>query len=264
MKPQVTVFLLGAACIFCLHQNGQSQDLTGEQEPPPSSAAHLVYLNHTDEAKAGDAVFPAKEEVEHLWVGREGMRRDIGDELTVIVRTGENVLYVVDHSRKSYREYPYQPSGGPSEQTGEGEEPGPVPDILRQGIGWLRGTVQATEEEKTIQGYTCRKYVLEISTPYLYKSSEIWTTEDIGVHPEVQAMLRRSAFSAQAAAPGYRRMMQEVEKIKGIVVLEISTMELLGVATRGRTELQSLQRETFSGDLLLLPQGYVKEEAGRP
>ena len=86
---------------------------------------------------------------------------------------------------------------------------------------------------------------------------EIWATEDVKIDYE---LYRNLAFSIMGQTPGIEDMMKEMEKIKGIVVLQEGTMSMMGTDVKSTQELLEVSDKSAPAGTYEVPSGYKKQD----
>ena len=120
--------------------------------------------------------------------------------------------------------------------------------------------VQETAEQKTINNWKCKKYIVTITTGMGTITNEIWATEDLKVDKNVYDQISSRMMSAM---PGLESSMQsmkkEMEKVKGVQVITQSTFLMMGMPQKTTTELIEFKEGKAPADVLSIPAGYTKK-----
>jgi hypothetical protein len=120
--------------------------------------------------------------------------------------------------------------------------------------------VQETSEQKTINGWNCKKYIVKINNAMGTITNEVWATEDLKVDREVYDQLTSRVL---ASMPGLQSSMEamrkEMEKIKGVQVLTVSNVTMMNQSTKSTTELMEFKEKKAPANIFDIPKGYTKQ-----
>lgn len=90
--------------------------------------------------------------------------------------------------------------------------------------------------------------------------TEIWATESLKIDPKLYQKFSSSMFSAM---PGMQQasaqIPQEMQKIKGVQVMSISSNQIMGQTVQSKTELLEFREGQEPANLLAIPAGYKKQ-----
>ena len=87
--------------------------------------------------------------------------------------------------------------------------------------------------------------------------AETWATEDIKIDYE---LYRNLSLSLMGQMTGIEDMLKEMEKIKGIVVLQESTMSMMGTDVKSSQELLEVSDKPAPAGTYTVPEGYNKQK----
>ena len=68
-----------------------------------------VYIKekkHTDAYQVMGQTMPAKDEIIITWMTQDKARINEGKDTSMIIRLDKNAMYIIDHTRKTYKEMP--------------------------------------------------------------------------------------------------------------------------------------------------------------
>ena len=112
---------------------------------------------------------------------------------------------------------------------------------------------------KTVGAWKCRKYLLEMNMGMGgTMNAESWATEDIKLD---YAKVFTAANAMMAAMPGFDKIIQEMKKIKGVVVYQTATTKVMGADVKSSTELLEAGDKSAPAGTYDLPAGYKKVKA---
>jgi hypothetical protein len=197
------------------------------------------------------------EQIHETWITPTKVRSNAGDQSSIF-DAEKNLLVAIDHAKKKYVEIPLDFSGAASaeEQQDLSNLPGFMKKMMKMEI-----KVEPANEQKQIGQWLCRKYLQTMKMTAGSTESEIWASEDIHINTELY-----TKFSAalMASLPGFYKMlkdiMNECEKIKGIVVFERTTSKMMGKHYETTEELLEVKDVDAAADLFAVPAGYKKEK----
>lgn len=67
-----------------------------------------------------------------------------------------------------------------------------------------------------------------------------------------------------AAQPGFEKILQEMKKVKGIVVYNVTTADVMGAKVKTTEELVEIEEKTAPAGAFDLPKDYKKTEGMTP
>lgn len=225
---------------------------------------YMKQKRQTDAIRMMGVEQPAVEVVEETWITPKGVRSD-NPEMSTIMLPDEKKIIMIDHQRKTYVEQSTDLAkmmeGMPKDE-GAGDHA--AMHHMMQQMTKMDASVTDTGEEKVISGWKSRKYLLTMNTMMGKNTTEIWATEDLKIDKKLYDQLMTKMFSGM---PGMQASMetiqQEMEKIKGVHVLSIFTMNIMNQTQKTRTELLEFKAADAPKDLFAVPAGYRKESPDR-
>jgi len=222
----------------------------------------IKQVTHTDSFKVMSQVQPAKDDTSTMWLSKDKACMVGSDNKTSILRADKGVMYIVDHSNKTYMEIPLEDVGDIKKMAGveDDEEAAQAADMMQEmmaGMMKLDVTVIPTEEKKKIEDWNVKKYIVEIKMPMGTSKSEVWATEDIKVDYEMFHAVS-NAFMAQM--PGFQKAMEEMKKVKGMTVLSVGEAQMMGTSVKTTTTLLECSDKSAPAGIFDVPKDYKKEE----
>lgn len=223
---------------------------------------YIKQKSHTDAYKVMGKTQPAKDEIIVMWMGKDKGRINQGEETSTIIRLDKNIMYIIDHTKKTYTEMPFSALSdiisSSIEKSGlSEEEKGQAKKFMGFAKGMMKVEAKVTEtgEEKKIKGWNCRKYIMKMKIMMMASTSEIWATEDIKINYD---LFRTLGFSIMAKQPGFEKVYEEMKKIKGISVLTTSTSSVMGAEVKSAQELVEVKEAKAPSGFYEIPNGYKK------
>jgi hypothetical protein len=205
---------------------------------------------------------PARADTSATWLAKGKARMDQGDTATVIMLMEKNVLYMIDHNKKSYAEMPLDALGDMEKMMGidESDEEAKAQLEMMKGMMsmmQMKVTVKPTEETQKIRDWDCTKYLVSTKMGMGSVESEIWATEDAKVDFD---MFLEISQSFKAMFPGYKEAVEEMKKVKGIAVKTDATVDMMGAKVHSMTEVIEIAEKNAPAGTFAVPEGYEKTE----
>lgn len=204
---------------------------------------------------------PEKVETIVTWLGKDRIRVDTGEETSIIVLADKKIMYMINHEEMTYAEMPVGGDlfGAMAGEAG-GEEAKKGMEMAKHMAQAMMGSMQAkvtpTDETKKIKNWTARKYLIEMSMGSMMKAnSEAWATEDIKVDPRLYYM---AANAMMASMGGLDKIIQEMQKVKGMIVYQETKSEAMGATMRMVEELVEMDEKAAPAGAYDIPKGYKK------
>jgi hypothetical protein len=244
------VFGLSVAAILCL-----------------SAAAHAdVYMKqtrHTDAFTVMGQTQPEKNETVIYWFTSDRVRMDTGESQSTIVLLDKKVMYVIDHVNKRYTEIPVDVQKALEAAAGEkgNEESAKAKEEYQKTaesfMKRIEVKVRDTGETQKIRDWDCRKYVVDLTMTMGKSQSEFWTTESIKIDPKAYWTASNAMLAAQ---PGFEKILDEMKKVKGVVVRNVTTATVMETAVKSTEELLEIAEKPAPAGIFDLPKDYKKIE----
>ncbi len=202
--------------------------------------------HHSDGFTIMGQTQPPKDTFQSIWFSTDKVRSDQEDKSTIL-RLDLNLLYIIDHKKKSYVTIPLNFGATQKEN-------------MPEGLG-IKISVTPTGESKKINNWNCKKYLQKTEMMGMSIDSEVWATEDIKLDFELYS---KFVSAAMQMMPGMQadmeKMMNEVKKIKGIQVLTITTNKMMGQTMKSTQELVEFKEAKAPAGIFDPPAGYKKEK----
>ena len=247
MKRLMSLMILSLAVVLTF-ANASSADIYMKQKM------------HTDATQMMGTAQPAKDVISEIWITEKGFRSDDPANSTIMLGK-EQKMILIDHTAKTYMEHPLNMNDMMA-QMGKDKSPEDQAAMqqMMQKMMKMDASVQATGEQKTINKWKCRKYVLTVNSAMGLITSEVWATEDLKVDKKVYEQLASRMLSSmpglQSSVEG---MKKEVEKIKGVQVMTVSSFTMMNQVHKATTELLEFKEGTAPSGIFAIPAGYKKQ-----
>ena len=224
---------------------------------------YIKQKNHTDGFSMMGQSQPPRDDIFVTWMSKDKARMDHGEETTIIIRMDKKMMYMINHAEKKYSEMPIDSKGDifSSAIAGSdlsGEEQAQAKKMM-EGFSKMmkpKVSVKDTGETKKIGNWNCKKYIMTMSMMGTTTKFDTWASEDIKIDYE---LYRNLTFSVMGQTPGIEDMMKEMEKIKGVVVLQEGTMSMMGTNVKSTNELLEVSEKSAPGGTYEVPGGYKKQ-----
>ena len=222
--------------------------------------------SHTDGFQLMGQSQPASEEIQDIWITQDKIRSDDSKQ-SVILRLDQNKMYMLNHEEKTYAELPLDfgevlDSQMKEAMEGEDMDAEQKESMMKmmQGMSEMKVTIKPTGETKKIGDWNCQKYIQTMETMMGPSTSEIWATEDLKMDHDLY-----SKFMATMSGQGMfgnimTDMIKEMKKIKGVPVLTVSSVNMMGASIKSTQELIEFKEGTAPAGIFDLPKGYKKTD----
>jgi len=225
---------------------------------------YIKQKNHTDEMKFMDQTQPASDMIFVTWMGKDKARLDLFEDKSIIIRLDKKVMYTIDHAEMKYAEFPYSKTGDIFSAATAGsdlsdEEQAEAQEMIKGFAQMMQPevSVKETGETQKIKSWKCKKYIMTMKMMGTTTTSEVWATEDIKIDYELYITLR---LSMMPKTPGLDKMLEEMKKIKGLIVLSTGTMSMMGTDVKTTQELIEVAKKSAPAGTYDIPTGYKKED----
>jgi len=221
---------------------------------------YMKQKSHTGSFTVMGKTQPEKDQTSVFWLGVNKARTDQEDGKSVIFLGDKGVLYMIDHNKKTYSEMPMDIGKAIDEAAGEqGKENQQAAEMMKGMMKGMMGEmnvkVTETAETKTIGAWPCRKYLIDTKMYKTETHAEAWATESIKIDPKLYFTAMNAMMASQ---PGFQEMVKEMQKVKGIVVYQVSTSKVMGSEVQTTTEVLEAGEKSAPAGTYDLPAGYTK------
>jgi len=239
------------------------------------SATADIYIKtkrHTDPFTVMGQAQPEKNEINITWLGKDVARFDMGDQTSTIVFPNKGKMIFLNHQDLAYSEMPLNlelqiskmTEGKEGEEIDEEEKKARAQsmDMMKKMAGAFMQSMEAkvtpTGETRKINNWNCRKYIVETSMGMMGKStSETWASEEVKADPKLYWMAANATMLQQ---PGFEKILKEMEKIKGFVIMQTTTSEAMGAKITMKDEVEELTEKAAPAGTYEIPAGYKEQK----
>jgi hypothetical protein len=230
---------------------------------PARADIYMKQKVHTDAMQVMGQSQPAKDSTMSIWLTDNKARMDQEAGTSSILLADQKILYMIDHNKKQYAEMPLDFDKMINEAAGDdpnkAEAMAKMPSFMKNMMKGMSAKVTETNETKTIGAWHCRKYIIEMNLGMAgTTTSESWATEDLKLD---YTKVFTAANAMMAAMPGFENIIQEMKKVKGVVVYQTSKSKVMGAEVGSTTELIEAGEKPAPGGTYDLPAGYKKVKA---
>lgn len=225
---------------------------------PATADATLKFKKHTDAATIMGQSQPAKDEITYMKLAKDRARMDTGANQSIIIRFDQGKQYIINHTDKTYMEMPLgsvQEMMDSVMDTSEmsADEKNQMSQMMQK-MMQMKATVTDTGTVEKIGNWKARKYNLVIEMAMGKTTSEIWASEEVNIDMEIYAQMHMAWLAQQQ---GFKDVLEEMKKIKGVHVLTKSSSEVMGAKMGSTDELLELKDDAVPASDFELPQGYT-------
>ncbi|MBN2423649.1 MAG: hypothetical protein JXR46_06990 [Calditrichaceae bacterium] len=236
----------------------------------PALAQKDIFMKqkyHTDPIKVMGQTQPAEDEIKSIWISKDKMRSDETDK-SIIMRTDLQKMYMIDHTKKQYQEMPMNLGEMMDQAMEEAEEEegeeipadNPFMKMAQAMMGQMKVSVTPTDETRKINNWNCKKYIFKLSMGMGTTESVIWATEELKIDPEIYSQFMASMFNTnqQSNDKAVQQMAEEFKKIKGVMVLQESSTQMMGADVKSTVEMIEFKEGKAPAGSFDIPAGYEK------
>lgn len=220
--------------------------------PAASADTKMLMKTQTDAYQVMGQSQPAEETEVTFWVGDGRAARSDGDS-TLIIRSDEKKLYMVDHTAETYSvmDLPVDIMSLFPEETRKQMEP--MMESMK-----MSATVEKSGETREINDWSAERWNVTLSNAMGMKIvSQVWASTEVDVDLDSFRSLSRAMASLQ---PGFGAAAEELLKIEGVPVLMESDVQMMGSSFGSREELLSASTENAPAGTYDVPEGYTEKE----
>ncbi|MBN1466430.1 hypothetical protein JXA02_11750 [candidate division KSB1 bacterium] len=221
---------------------------------------YMKQKQHSDAMSMMGQTQPARDVINETWITEDKMVSN-NERQKILVDMGKKSATFADHEKRTIMSMPLDFNKMMESKQGDlsTEERAEIQQLMGSMMK-IKVKVQPTAEKKKINGWNCVKYIQTMEMGMGTVTSEIWTTTDINIDPDLYVKFN-SAMLAQM--PGVSQNMaeitQEMKKIKGVHVLSTQKTEMMGHSFGSSTELLEFKEGNAPASAFSMPTGYSKE-----
>lgn len=215
----------------------------------------LVTETSSEQLALPGQTFPASVETTTLWLGPDLARRDTADESFLIDMT-QGLLTHLDHAARAWTSQTVQAV----QQLFQDLAADTLGELSSdQRLARLRSAltisarVTPTDQTGSIDGYQCRRWLVEQHLGEQIITSELWLTSEIDLDYD---LLHRATRPTLLTLPGGLAAMQELSRLQGVPVRTTSIMKMYGAQTRAQSRLLAVETVRVAPAFFRPPAGY--------
>jgi hypothetical protein len=159
----------------------------------------------------------------------------------ILIHAREGNMYIVNHGSKQYAQVPVdlkEALAGTAEMAKEEDVPDSVADTaMKTADSMSRSlaiTVTPTDETRQIGEWNAKKYNVTTELGMVKLVAETWATEDLKADNDLYHIC---SIATMAQAPSFDRMCRELQKIKGVPVEQVGTINMMGTVVETRNKI---------------------------
>lgn len=214
------------------------------------SLAAEVYIqqkSHTDAIEMMGQSQPARDEVTHIWLGKDKMATH-GTDQSVIINLNDNKMYWINHQAKSYVEMDL-----PLDMSQY------FPPQFSQMMSNITVKVTPTGETKKIGDWNCSGYDVDINIMMMNQSQKIWASTEVPFSWKdySEKMLPKLIQSTMMLN---EESAKEFMKIKGFQIKTESTMDMMGTEVKSTSEVVEITEKNAPAGTFIPPSDYEKKD----
>ncbi len=230
---------------------------------PLAADVYMKQKTHTDAFQMMGQSQPAKDTVMTIWLTDGKARMDNEDGTSSLLIAADKKLIMIDHNKKQYAEMPldfdkmFQEAAGDDPKAAEAMAK--MPGFMKNMMKGMSAKVTDAGETKKIGDWNCRKYLIEMNLGMGgTMNAESWASEDIKID---YTRVFAAANAMMASMPGFENILQEMKKVKGVVVYQEAKSAMMGAEVKSTTELVEAGDKAAPAGTYDLPAGYKKVKA---
>jgi hypothetical protein len=191
----------------------------------------IVEQHHSDAFEVMGQKQPATDQEVTTWLTSKKMRSDRGD-TSFIARLDEQKFYIINHSNKKVLEADLPVTI----ESIAGEMAAMIKPMMEK----MRITAQVTpsEERKTIKEWPARRYDIKADSEMMDMNIEMWVTKDVPGDPQAAMDMASVLYGLQ---PGMKDLVEEIKKIDGYPIKQITTIKVMGATQKSTQEVVSIE-----------------------
>lgn len=202
---------------------------------PARADIYMKQKTHTGAFTVMGQTQPEKDEIMVYWIGAGKARTDTEGQ-SMLFFADKKVLIGIDHAAKTYSEIPMD-FDKMLEEAAEGE----------------------TEEDKA-EAKKMAQMMKGMAQGMMKSQAEAWASEDLKIDDNVYFTMANAMMASQ---PGFDKLVQEMKKIKGVIVYQTSKAKVMGQDMTSTVEVLEYTEKGAPAGTYDIPAGYKKVKASR-
>jgi len=212
-----------------------------------SADIYIQQKTHSDAFTVMGQTTPAKDEVNHIWLGDNKMAMHMKT-MSYIIDLDKNVMYWLIHANKNYLEM-----GLPLDLNEI------FPAQMMQMMGSIDVKVTPTGETRKINQWNCQGYDVDMSVMMMNMKTKAWASTEVPFKWE-EYMEKMYPYVAQAMMRLSDDALKEYAKIKGWQIRSDTTVKMMGNDMKSWVEVAEIAKKDAPAGTYSVPEGYQKKE----
>lgn len=197
------------------------------------------------------------------YLATDRVRTSSPDQDTIVdLKTGHFVF--IDNKKKEYWETTAAEMEAAAKQLQAqldqmAEQMKNLPAALRDKMGGgppIAVTVEKGTGTKVVAGHTCQPYTVSMGDTM---KVEMWVAPD--VEYPAQSLDARKALFVGPTMQKFAKVFEEMKKIKGYPLLEVTTMKMMGQTVQSTHEVTQITKGAIAASAFETPAGYKKKDS---
>ena len=224
---------------------------------------YMKHIRRTDPFTMMGQSQPGKSETIEIWLGDKAARTDNEDATSTLVVFADEKIFIIKHAERSYVEMPLNLEkiidevGSAAPENQQKEDQTTAMRNMMSAMMQFKVSLKDTGEQQKIGDWQTRKYIMTTTTGMGTNTSEIWATEDLQAD---MSAYWQAVNGMRAGQSGYAEMMQEMAKIRGVVVQTVNRSQVMGAEVKSTDKLIEFATQAAPAGTYAIPAGYTKEQ----
>jgi hypothetical protein len=217
---------------------------------------YMKQKTHTGAITLMGQTQPEKTEMVVFWLSAGKARTDAGDGKSAIYLAADSTLYAIDHTAKTYTRIPMDFGKiveGAAGQQQDAPQATAMAQMMKGMMASMSVNVTETAETRKIGDWNCRKYLIDTSMSMMQSKAEAWATQDLVVDYDLYFTLVNAMM---ATMPGFDKVVEQMRKVKGVIVEQKAVTKVMGQDMTVTTELVEYAQKDAPAGTYVVPAGY--------
>ncbi len=225
---------------------------------PLFSDIYLKQKQHMDAMTVMGQTRPAEDIITETWITKTKMAVN-SEKQQIVIDLNAETITIADHDKKTMMSMPLDFGKAAS---GAGKTPGEQAQTqeFMNNMMDVKLNVEPTNETKTINNWSCKKYVKTIDMGMGKVTADVWATTEIKMDED---LYNKFSAAMMAQMPGLAdnvgAVEKEMQKIKGVQVYTEQTNQVMGQTIKSTVELLEHKQGNAPAEAFELPTGYSKQ-----
>jgi hypothetical protein len=212
-----------------------------------SADVYIKQNTHSDAVQIMGQSTPEKNEVNHMWIGKNKMAM-IGKDGSFIVDLENMLVLMINHTNKTYI-----PMTIPIDLNAY------FPAQLMQMMGDVKVSISPTGNSKTIGTWKCEEYTMEMNMMMFTTKGTIYATTDVPFDWKAYQQEMYASF-AQATMRLSEESVKEFQKIKGFQIQTEMVVNMMGTEMKTVQIVEEITKKAAPAGTYTVPDGYAKQD----